>query len=99
MPLENRPRFLKPARHLHAHSLRVAGFAKRGRADHVCEQDGDGLAQLARRRGLAERRRAGPTEPEPVRILLTAAGADDGHEPSVRGRNPVWQADVRLMPD
>ena len=56
-----------------AERLRVGRLAERGRAGDVAEEDGDGLALLARgRRGL-ERRSAGVAEAGALGILLPAA--------------------------
>ena len=78
------------------HRLGVAGLPQRRGAHDVGEQDGDRLPHLAGRGGLHERPPTGPTEAEPVRVLLAALSADQGHERERRGRNPVISSGCQI---
>ena len=53
--------------------LRVGRLAERSRTGHVAEENGDGLALLARGRGSLERGAAGVAEASVLRIWLPAA--------------------------
>ena len=71
--LDDRLHPLEVAREQRAQRLRVEPLAERGRAGDVAEEDGHGLALLARRRGVGERRAAGVAEARTLRDVVVAA--------------------------
>ena len=85
VPLDRGPRGVEVASHHGTRRFRVETLGAGGRARHIAEQHGHGLALLTRRLGVAEARSTRVAEARGIAIRGTARGAA-AHERTLLAR-------------